>query len=59
MALELPKFTKKEKSSDTPGITLQVAQFFEKNPIMKIVVSVIGFIIIVVIFLIIVFLHLK
>ena len=31
MALELPKFTKKEKSSDKPDITLQIAQFFEKR----------------------------
>ena len=55
MALELPKFTKKERISDKPGITLQVAQFFEKNPIMKIVIPVILFLILVAIFIFIVF----
>lgn len=55
MALELPKFTKKEKSSDKPGITLQIAQFFEKNPIMKIVVPVILFLILVAIFIFVIF----
>lgn len=56
MALELPKFTKKEKSSTgKPDITLQIAQFFEKNPIMKIVIPVILFLILVAIFLFVVF----
>ncbi len=55
MALELPKFTKKEKSSDKPGITLQIAQFFEKNPIMKILIPVILFLILVAIFIFVIF----
>lgn len=55
MALELPKFTKKEKSSDKPGITLQIAQFFEKNPIMKIIIPVILFLILVAIFIFVIF----
>jgi len=55
MALELPKFTKKEKSSDKPDITLQIAQFFEKNPIMKIVIPVILFLILVAIFIFVIF----
>lgn len=55
MALELPKFTKKEKSSDKPDITLQIAQFFEKNPIMKILIPVILFLILVAIFIFVIF----
>ena len=56
MALELPKFTKKEKSSgDKTGLTLQIASFFEKNPAMKIVIPVILFLILVAIFLFVVF----
>ena len=55
MALELPKFTKKEKSSDKPDITLQIAQFFEKNPIMKIIIPVILFLILVAIFIFVIF----
>lgn len=56
MALELPKFTKKEKSSgEKNGITLQIASFFEKNPIMKILIPVILFLILVAIFLFVVF----
>lgn len=56
MALELPKFTKKEKSSGAkPGITLQIASFFEKNPIMKIIIPVILFLILVAVFLFVVF----
>jgi hypothetical protein len=56
MALELPKFTKKEKApSDKPSVTLKVAQFFEKNPIMKILIPVILFLIIVVIFILVIF----
>ncbi len=56
MALELPKFTKKEKSSgNKTGITLQLANFFEKNPIMKIVIPVILFLILVAIFIFVVF----
>lgn len=56
MALELPKFTKKEKSSGTKtGLTLQIASFFEKNPIMKIVIPVILFLILVAIFIFVVF----
>ena len=56
MALELPKFTKKEKSSgDKAGLTLQIASFFEKNPAMKIIIPVILFLILVAIFLFVVF----
>lgn len=56
MALELPKFTKKEKQSGSKNaLTLQVAQFFDKNPIMKIVIPVILFLIIVAIFLLVIF----
>lgn len=56
MALELPKFTKKEKSSETKnGLTLQIANFFEKNPIMKFVIPIILFLILVAIFLFVVF----
>lgn len=56
MALELPKFTKKEKNSTgKPDITLQIAQFFEKNPIMKIVIPVILFLILVAIFIFVIF----
>lgn len=55
MALELPKFTKKEKSSDKPDITLQIARFFEKNPIMKILIPVILFLILVAIFIFVIF----
>ena len=56
MALELPKFTKKEKTSGTKtGLTLQIASFFEKNPIMKFVVPIILFLILVAIFIFVVF----
>ncbi len=56
MALELPKFTKKEKQAGSKtGVTLKVAQFFEKNPIMKIVIPVILFLIIVAVFLLVIF----
>lgn len=56
MALELPKFTKKEKApSDKPSVTLKVAQFFEKNPIMKILIPAILFLIIVAIFILVIF----
>ncbi len=58
MALELPKFSKKEKTVSTGsknGLTLKFAQFFEKNPIMKIVIPVILFLILVAVFLLVVF----
>ena len=56
MALELPKFTKKEKiAGETPALTLKVAQFFDKNPIMKIVIPAILFLIIVAIFILVIF----
>ncbi len=56
MALELPKFTKKEKTSGSKnGFTLQIASFFEKNPIMKILIPVILFLILVAIFIFVVF----
>ncbi len=56
MALELPKFTKKEKQAgEKSGITLKIAQFFEKNPFMKIVIPVVLFLILVAIFILVVF----
>ena len=56
MALELPKFTKKEKQAGSkPGITLKIAEFFEKNPFMKIVIPVVLFLILVAIFIFVVF----
>ena len=56
MALELPKFTKKEKQSGAKdGITLKIADFFEKNPIMKIVIPVILFLVLVAIFILVIF----
>jgi hypothetical protein len=56
MALELPKFTKKEKvAGEKPALTLKVAQFFDKNPIMKIVIPAIIFLIIVAVFLLVIF----
>lgn len=56
MALELPKFTKKEKTSGSkPGLTLQIASFFEKNPSMKIIIPIILFSILVAIFIFVVF----
>ncbi len=56
MALELPKFTKKEKQvGEKTALTLKVAQFFEKNPIMKILIPVIIFLIIVAVFLLVIF----
>ena len=56
MALELPKFTKKEKQSgEKTALTLKVAQFFDKNPIMKIVIPVIIFLIIVAVFILVIF----
>jgi len=56
MALELPKFTKKEKKpGENTGLTLKIAQFFEKNPFMKIVIPVVLFLILVAIFILVVF----
>ena len=56
MALELPKFTKKEKQAgEKSAITLKVTQFFEKNPFMKVLIPVIVFLIIVAIFLLVIF----
>ncbi len=55
MALELPKLTKKEKTGDKPDITLQIAQFFEKNKFMKVLVPVILFLILVAIFIFVMF----
>jgi len=58
MALELPKFGKKEKSA-TPmretGAFLKFTQFFEKNPWMKIVIPVILFLILVAVFIAVIF----
>ena len=56
MALELPKFTKKEKQvGEKSGITLKIAQFFEKNPFMKFVIPAVLFLILVAIFILVVF----
>ena len=56
MAIELPKFTKKEKQGgNSSDATMKVAQFFEKNPAMKIVIPVVLFLILVAIFLFVVF----
>lgn len=59
MALELPKFGKKEKTAAVAGgknsVILKISQFFEKNPWMKIIIPVILFLILVAIFLLVVF----
>ncbi len=58
MALELPKFGKKEKSAvpiKEKGVILKISQFFEKNPWMKVVVPVILFLILVAVFLLVIF----
>ena len=57
MALELTRKggNKKKDAKQQIDILPKLEEFFQKNPIMKIVVPVIGFVIIVVIFLIIVF----
>ena len=57
MALELTRKggNKKKDAKQQLDILPKIEEFFQKNPIMKIVVPVIGFVIIVVIFLIIVF----
>ncbi len=49
MALELPKFGKKDKAEKAAGpkndVMLKVMDFFDKNPIMKIVIPVVLFLI--------------
>jgi type II secretory pathway component PulC len=58
MALELPKFSKKEKSvvpMREKSVILKISQFFEKNPWMKIVIPVILFLILVAVFLLVMF----
>ena len=59
MALELPKFGKKEKTAGVAGekssVILKVSQFFEKNPWMKIAIPVLLFLILVAIFLLVIF----
>ena len=58
MALELPKFSKKEKSAvpmKEKSVILKISQFFEKNPWMKIVIPVILFLILVAVFLLVMF----
>lgn len=58
MALELTrKSGSKKKASTKPQINIipKIEEFFQKNPIMKIIVPVIGFLIIVAVFLLIVF----
>ena len=54
MALELPKFGKKGEGSVTkakPDIALKITNFFDKNPLMKIIIPVILFIILVAVIL--------
>ena len=54
MALELPKFGKKGEGSVTkakPEIALKITNFFDKNPLMKIIIPVILFIILVAVIL--------
>ena len=59
MALELPKFGKKENTAGAAGakssVILKMSQFFEKNPWMKIAIPVILFLILVAIFLLVIF----
>lgn len=59
MALELPKFGKKEKTAGVAeaksSVILKISQFFEKNPWMKIAIPVILFLILVAIFLLVIF----
>lgn len=59
MALELPKFKKKEKTAGAvgakDGVVLKMSQFFEKNPWMKIAIPVLLFLILVAIFLLVIF----
>lgn len=54
MALELPKFGKKDKeagaSKQKSDVALKIMDFFEKNPWMKIVIPILLFIILVVVF---------
>ncbi len=54
MALELPKFSKKEKTASVAGgkndIVLKITDFFEKNPWMKVVIPIILFLILVIVF---------
>ena len=57
MALELPKFGKKEKSTvpmKEKDAILKISQFFEKNPWMKIVIPIILFLILVAVFLVVI-----
>ena len=54
MALELPKFGKKSEGSVSktkPDVALKVTDFFDKNPMMKIIIPVILFIILVAVIL--------
>ena len=49
MALELPKLTKKEKKESGVGkndVMLKLMDFFDKNPLMKVLIPVLLFIII-------------
>ncbi len=59
MALELPKFGKKENAAGfaeaKSSVILKISQFFEKNPWMKIAIPVILFLILVAIFLLVIF----
>ena len=51
MALELPKFGKKDKAAKAPtqknDFVLKIMDFFDKNPIMKIIIPVVLFLILV------------
>jgi hypothetical protein len=55
MALELPKFGKKGEGSVSikakPDIALKITNFFDKNPLMKVIIPVILFIILVAVIL--------
>ncbi len=55
MALELPKFGKKDKAAGAPkqksDVTLKIMDFFEKNPWMKVVIPILLFIILVAVFI--------
>ena len=59
MALELPKLTKKggQGAAGAPkvDVTLKIMEFFDKNPIMKILIPVVLFIILCAVFLFVIF----
>lgn len=58
MALELPKFAKKEKKEGNVSkndIVLKIMDFFDKNPLMKILIPVLLFVIVAAIILFVIF----